>query len=73
LDGFWFVLKGKVRFHFNDSVVDVEPMGGLIVPRDVHYWFESTGDEPLELLQVDAIHPHLPNKINFSPEDEQLM
>ncbi len=55
-DGFWFVLSGRVRFYTVDDEV-VGEFGrhqGVLVERGFPYWFESVGDEPLELLQVEA-------------------
>ena len=55
-DGFWFVLSGRVRFY----TVDDEVIGefgrhqGVLVEHGFPYWFESIGEEPLELLQVEA-------------------
>lgn len=58
LDGFWFVLKGRVRFYGDDDVVvgDFGPYEGVLIPRTVPYWFESVGDEEAELLQVEAFN-----------------
>jgi len=55
-DGFWFVLSGRVRFYTVDDEV-VGEFGrhqGVLVERGFPYWFESVGEEPLELLQVEA-------------------
>jgi len=55
-DGFWFVLSGRVRFYTVDDEV-VGEFGrhqGVLVERGFPYWFESIGEEPLELLQVEA-------------------
>jgi mannose-6-phosphate isomerase-like protein (cupin superfamily) len=56
LDGFWFVLRGRVRFYAEDDrVVAVLGAGeGMLVPRGTAYWFEMIGDEVLEILQVHA-------------------
>jgi len=56
LDGFWFVLKGRVRFYSDETTVYAE-LGkneGITVPRGQKYWFESVGEETLELLQVEC-------------------
>jgi hypothetical protein len=31
------------------------PHEGIHIPRGFYYWFESAGEEQLELLQVEAI------------------
>ena len=64
MDGFWFVLSGKARFYIaEEESFEVGPRQGLCIPRATRYWFEKTGEEPLEILQVDAIHPNLVNKV----------
>lgn len=54
VDGFWMVLSGRVRFHGEGDTVIGEfgPMEGLLVPRNTRYWFETVGEDELELLQV---------------------
>ena len=55
LDGFWYVLRGRVRFHDGDGeATELGPGEGMLVPRGCAYWFEMTGDETLEILQVHA-------------------
>lgn len=56
LDGLWMVLGGRVRFYGEGDrlLADLGKHEGILVPRGVKYWFESVGDEDLELLQVEA-------------------
>jgi mannose-6-phosphate isomerase-like protein (cupin superfamily) len=56
VDGFWFVLKGRARFYTTDDELlgDFGPLEGVVVPREFPYWFESSGDEELEILQFEA-------------------
>ena len=63
MDGFWFVLKGKARFYGEGDRLEAElgPMEGVFVPRNTQYWFESSGSEELELLQVEAMVKGIPN------------
>ena len=58
LDGFWMVLKGRVKFYGeNDALLgEYGPHEGILIPRGTRYWFESSGDEPLEILQVEAFN-----------------
>lgn len=58
-DSFWMVLKGRVKFYgVNDELLgEFGPHEGLITPAYTRYWFESSGDEELELLQVGAFGP----------------
>ncbi len=64
MDGFWMVLKGRVRWWGPDD----EMMGefgvheGVVMPRGSQYWFESIGEEPLELLQVVAFDRSIRNR-----------
>lgn len=56
MDGFWFVLSGKVKF-YGPGDVEIGEFGkheGILVPRGAEYWFESSGDEDLEILQMAA-------------------
>ncbi|MEO5672802.1 MAG: cupin domain-containing protein [Ramlibacter sp.] len=79
LDGFWMVLAGRVRFYGDDDVVIAElgPREGILVPRNFKYWFESIGDETLELLQVESFDIAIPNysavreqeRINHRPKE----
>ncbi len=55
LDGFWFVLKGRARFHGeNDMIGDVGPNEGVLLPRGTKSWFEAVGPEPLQVLQIEV-------------------
>lgn len=63
MDGFWMVLKGRVRFYGpGDEVLGEFGMHeGIAMPRNAQYWFESCGDEDLELLQVVAFDREVKN------------
>ncbi len=56
MDGFWFVLRGRVRFYgAGDAVMgEFGPHEGVFIPRGVSYWFESCSEEMLEILQVES-------------------
>ncbi|MGD9998466.1 MAG: cupin domain-containing protein [Acidimicrobiia bacterium] len=56
LDGFWFVLSGRATFYTtgDEVIAELGPREGVLVPRGFPYWFERTGDEHLEILQVEA-------------------
>lgn len=56
VDTFWMVLKGRARFYGpgDELIGEFGPMEGTITPRYSRYWFENSGDEELELLQVGA-------------------
>ena len=56
MDGFWMVLAGRVKFYGPGDVLIGEfgKHEGVLVPRGAEYWFESSGDEDLEILQMAA-------------------
>jgi mannose-6-phosphate isomerase-like protein (cupin superfamily) len=55
-DGQYIVLGGRVTFYGEgDKVIaDLGPYEGVFIPRGTKYWFESTGNAPLELLRVST-------------------
>ena len=57
------ILKGRARFYGDGNTVlgDFGPYEGILVPRGFKYWFESSGDEDLEILQVEAFDIALPD------------
>ena len=61
VDGFWYVLKGKAIFHGEGDTIlgELGENEGILTPKDTHYWYESAGEEDLELLQVLAINPEI--------------
>jgi mannose-6-phosphate isomerase-like protein (cupin superfamily) len=66
LDGFWFVLSGRARFHGEGDILigDLCRHEGVFIPRNFFYWFESVGDDPLEILQVEAIDKAVVNSVS---------
>ncbi len=69
IDALWMVLKGRVRFYGPDDVVlgEFAQHEGILIPNGARYWFESAGDEELELLQVSAFNE--PNPKNSGRTD----
>jgi mannose-6-phosphate isomerase-like protein (cupin superfamily) len=59
IDGFWYVLKGNAVFHGEGDTIygEIGENEGILTPKDTRYWYESAGEEDLELLQVLAINP----------------
>jgi len=57
LDGFWFVLRGRVRFYTTDDEVIAElgPEEAVSIPHNYPYWFENIGETDVELLQVESL------------------
>ncbi len=78
VDGFWFVLKGRARFYTTEDEVlgDFGPLEGVLVPRGFPYWFESCGDEELEVLQFEASDVELgqPNtdRVDHAPRKDWM-
>ena len=81
LDGFWMVLGGRARFYGEGDVLlgDLGKHEGILLPRGVKYWFESAGDEPLELLQVEAFDIPLKtrqelfaDRVEYTPKVEKF-
>ena len=72
-NGFWFVLSGKVRFYSEGEKVLAElgPREGIHIPRGFYDWFESTGDEVLELLQVEAIDLTVKQNLRLNATERQ--
>ena len=55
MDGFWFVLAGKVKFFGPGDVLigEYAKHEGILIPAGLEYWFESSDpDEALEILQM---------------------
>lgn len=54
MDGFWMVLAGKVKFYGPGDVLIGEfgKYEGILIPAGAEYWFESSSEEPLEILQM---------------------
>lgn len=75
MDGFWMVLNGRVRFYGpGDEVLgEFGPHEGIVMPRNAQYWFESCGDEELELLQVVAFDRDVRNdRVDVNPQKFDL-
>ncbi len=64
MDGFWMVLKGRVRFYGPEDEIlgEFGQHEGIVMPRNAQYWFESCGDDELELLQVVAFDRDVRNE-----------
>ena len=48
------VLSGKVKFYGPGDILIAEfgKHEGILIPAGAEYWFEASGDEPLEILQM---------------------
>ena len=76
VDEAWVVLSGRARFYGvnNDAengeeiVGELGPREGIMIPKGVPYWFESAGDDQLEILRVSAIDKSVADeRVNYKP------
>jgi len=76
MDGMWMVLKGEVTFYGPDydTVIGVYgPNEGILMPHGNSYWFASTGDEDLELLQVVTWAPGIKDeRVDITPQQKEV-
>ena len=73
-DEFWIVLNGRARFCGSGGILIGEfgVNDGIMIPRNTEYLIENIGSEPLELIQVAAIHRGAEDKrIDLVKPDER--
>ncbi len=59
-DGLWYVLSGQAAFYDDEGKKRVLGRGdAVLLPSGTKYWFESLGDEPLEILRIGARDPRV--------------
>lgn len=70
-DATWIVLQGSARFYTTDNevVATLNAFDGLVIPRELPYWFESASDdENLVILRLGAAAQNEPRRrIDHSP------
>ncbi len=69
-DGIWIVLSGRAKFYEDEDVLtaELEKHEGILIPHGVKYWFESSGEEPLEILHIVGRVPNVKGeRINYTP------
>ncbi|HXG52889.1 MAG TPA: cupin domain-containing protein [candidate division Zixibacteria bacterium] len=74
-DAFWLVLNGAVRFYGEGDrlIGEYRKNEGILIPRGFKYWFESAGDEPLEIIRIGARDPSKELKrVNAAPLREWM-
>ena len=54
-EGFWMVLGGRATFYGEGDrvIAELGKYEGVLLPAGTKYWFQSTDEEPLEILRVD--------------------
>ncbi|HEY7062209.1 MAG TPA: cupin domain-containing protein [Chloroflexota bacterium] len=58
-DASWVVIDGQVKFwgEGEAELATLEKGGGIYIPRNTKYWFESTGDVPLVMVRFAVKDP----------------
>jgi len=58
-DHSFIVLEGEATFHVetDENVKVVRRYDGILLPKKVNYWFQSTGDQNLVMIRVGASYP----------------
>lgn len=73
-DSMWFVLSGKAAFYDEDErkyVLNQHEM--IALPSGTKYWFESIGDEPLEVLHIVGRDPRTKQeRVDVTPLPERV-
>ncbi len=72
----WMVIKGRARFYGPEDVVRGEfgVHEGILIPAGARYWFESCGEDDLELLQIKTYHTKRgqDKRIDAAPRDPSM-
>ena len=69
-DAIWFVLQGAASFYTTEDrlVATVNKHEGLLIPREVPYWFESASEENLVILRFGAsVADEGTGRIDYTP------
>jgi mannose-6-phosphate isomerase-like protein (cupin superfamily) len=71
-DGFWFVLTGRSRWYGEDDqlLAELGRHESIMIPRGTKYWFEASGDQPLEVLHVACTRDGVDarsDRVDFAP------
>jgi mannose-6-phosphate isomerase-like protein (cupin superfamily) len=70
----YFVIAGQVRFNgVDDSVIsELGPQQGIFIPAGARYWFEKTGSEDLQMLQIVARSGGKSERLDIQPKKEWM-
>jgi mannose-6-phosphate isomerase-like protein (cupin superfamily) len=70
----YFVLAGGVRFNgVADSVIsELGPQQGIFIPAGARYWFEKTGSEDLQMLQIVSRSGGKSERLDIQPKKEWM-
>ncbi len=72
-DHTFIVLEGEATFHIetDDNTHVCGPYEGVMLPKDVNYWFQSTGKGNLVMVRVGAIHKDQP-RARLTPDGREI-
>lgn len=58
-DHSFIVLEGEATFHLetDENIKVVRRYEGILLPKKVNYWFQSTGAQNLVMIRVGAFYP----------------
>jgi mannose-6-phosphate isomerase-like protein (cupin superfamily) len=72
-DHTFFVLEGEATFHIetDDNVQVVKKNEGVMLPRLVNYWFQSSGEDNLVMIRIGALHKGVPQQ-RLTPTGEDI-
>ena len=74
LDSTWLVLSGKARFYgYGDALIaEAGKLEGVFIPKGIPYWFEATGEDPLEIMHITALDQNFRNeRVDYAPPVER--
>ena len=70
----YFVIAGNVRFNgVREKVIsELGPLQGIFVPAGARYWFEKTGSDDLQMLQIVARTGAKSERLDIEPQKEWM-
>ena len=70
----YFVIAGQVRFHgVGDCVIaDLGSQQGIFIPAGARYWFEKTGEDDLQMLQIVSRAGGKSERLDIQPKKEWM-
>lgn len=69
-DSVFFVLSGRARFYGDAETVacELRQHEGVLIPAGEPYWFESAGEEHLEIMHIKGYVPGAEDvRVNYAP------
>jgi mannose-6-phosphate isomerase-like protein (cupin superfamily) len=74
LDSLWFVLSGTAAFYDeSDREYILHRHESIALPKGTRYWFQSVGEEPLEVLHITGHDPAVgPTRVDLAPRPQRI-